>query len=386
MPRSRTGNIYLKLNCGCTATGQKINKAKPKCPTCGKIGTWYARVTFVVDGHRKSIKRACDTISQAQDVRKELLHQIDTGQVRERDVPQLTFKELAEHYRFNYAVPPTYNLDKTKKLSGLRDFRTTRARLNTLSEYFGEKLVRSLTYSDIQKYKTFRLGCQTQYKRPLSIASVHRELALLRRMLNVAKQQRWIVSNPFSDGDPLVRTSLEEKRQTILTEEQESKALELCTGRRGHLRPILITALDTGMRQSEIFKLEWRDVDLANGTILVRAYNTKTMTAKWLAMTDRLKQTLSELWEKSLQRPNDLVFGIISNCKRSFRWVLNRAGLNGVRFHDLRHTTGSRLAQSISIAEVGRVLGHSQISTTYRYVNADMESAKRAAEVLNKKR
>src|SRR5688572_9609195 len=123
MPRSRTGNIYLKLNCGCAPTGQKINKAKPKCPTCGKVGVWYARVTYVIDGQRKSIKRACDNVSQAQDVRKELLHQIDTGQIRDRDVPQLTFKELAEYYKFNYAVPPSYNLEKTKKLSGLRDYR-----------------------------------------------------------------------------------------------------------------------------------------------------------------------------------------------------------------------------------------------------------------------
>jgi integrase len=79
-----------------------------------------------------------------------------------------------------------------------------------------------------------------------------------------------------------------------------------------------------------------------------------------------------------------LVFGILDNVKRSFTAARNQAGLNDLRFHDLRHTAATRLVGAhIPLSEVGRVLGHSQANTTYRYVNANVETAKRAAAALD---
>jgi len=79
-----------------------------------------------------------------------------------------------------------------------------------------------------------------------------------------------------------------------------------------------------------------------------------------------------------------LIFGIIDNVKRSFTAARSKAGLNDVRFHDLRHTAATRLVGvHIPLSEVGRVLGHSQANTTYRYVNANVETAKRAAAALD---
>ena len=78
--------------------------------------------------------------------------------------------------------------------------------------------------------------------------------------------------------------------------------------------------------------------------------------------------------------PNGLVFGITDNVKRSFAGARSDAGLKDVRLHDLRHTAATRLVGAhIPLSEVGRVLGHTQANTTYRYVNANVETAKRAA-------
>ena len=78
------------------------------------------------------------------------------------------------------------------------------------------------------------------------------------------------------------------------------------------------------------------------------------------------------------------MFGIINNVKRSFTAARNKAGLKDVRFHDLRHTAATRLVGAhIPLSEVGRVLGHTQANTTYRYVNANVETAKRAAAALD---
>jgi integrase len=58
--------------------------------------------------------------------------------------------------------------------------------------------------------------------------------------------------------------------------------------------------------------------------------------------------------------------------------------LHDLRFHDLRHTAATRLAGAhIPLSELGGVLGHSQANTTYRYVNANVETAKRAAAALD---
>jgi integrase len=79
-----------------------------------------------------------------------------------------------------------------------------------------------------------------------------------------------------------------------------------------------------------------------------------------------------------------LVFGIVSNIKKSFNAARLDAGLPHVHFHDLRHTTGTRLTKAgMSTALVGEILGHSDPKTTYRYINRDTETLSRAAEILN---
>ena len=78
------------------------------------------------------------------------------------------------------------------------------------------------------------------------------------------------------------------------------------------------------------------------------------------------------------------MFGILDNVKRSFTAARTKAGLNDVRFHDLRHTAATRLVGAhIPLSEVGRVLGHTQANTNFRYVNANVETTKRAAAALD---
>ena len=101
-------------------------------------------------------------------------------------------------------------------------------------------------------------------------------------------------------------------------------------------------------------------------------------------MTTRLYLELEGLWDKSEKNPDALVFGVTNNVKNSFTAARNAAGLSDVRFHDLRHTAATRLVGlHMPLAEVGRVLGHTQPSTTYRYVNANAETARRAAAALD---
>lgn len=182
----------------------------------------------------------------------------------------------------------------------------------------------------------------------------------------------------------MINSSDEKQRERILTREEEARMLAACEGRRSHLRPMIICALDTGMRRGEIFKLKWADVDFDNRIITIRAFNTKTMREREVAMTERLTLELIAVYNLSTKDSDAICFGITDDVKKSFNSVRKAAGLPDVRFHDLRHTHATRLVGAhIPLSEVGRVLGHTQANTTFRYVNANVETARRAAAALD---
>jgi integrase len=198
-------------------------------------------------------------------------------------------------------------------------------------------------------------------------------------MLSVAEREGWIKKNPFRSGEPLIRPGDERPRERILTREEEGRLLAACTGRRSHLQPIVIAALDSGLRRGELLGLRWEDVDLSRRTIHITARNSKTSRERTVAMTTRLAALV-----ESLPVTGDRVFGIADNVKRSFKSVCRIADVDGIRFHDLRHTFASRLVRAgVPIAEVARALGHTTLTTTYRYVNADRETAERTARALD---
>lgn len=80
------------------------------------------------------------------------------------------------------------------------------------------------------------------------------------------------------------------------------------------------------------------------------------------------------LWHSN----GELVFGIKTSVKNAFNKVKTKAGLADLRFHDVRHTNATRLVGgSMPLSEVGRMLGHTQPSTSYRYVNVNADTARR---------
>jgi len=259
------------------------------------------------------------------------------------------------------------------------------AAVKALKDHFGMRQLRGITHSDIREFRAERLASKTKAKKQRSVAAVNRELEKLRRLLNIAEREGWILRNPMRSGDPLISVADERKRERILTRQEELRLLAACENRyQKHLRPILICALDTGMRRGEIFGLKWSDVDLEERVLTIRAFNTKTMKERQVSLTTRLALELEKLWYASPKVRDRLVFGFTNNVKKSFTSVRVKAGLPDIRFHDLRHTAATRLvAAHLPLPEVGRVLGHTQANTTYRYVNVNIETTRRAAALLD---
>jgi integrase len=259
-----------------------------------------------------------------------------------------------------------------------------RGYVKVLRGHFNRQKLRSTTYEDLLSFRLERLKTSTHQSEQRSISTVNREMAYLRRMLNIADRNGWINKNPFKCGDSLINVADERKRERILTKDEELRLLAQCVGKRKHLKPLIIVGLDTGCRLGELLKLRFKDIDFEGGLITILAFNTKTMRERQVSTTIRLKQELEKLHAAN-SNPESLVFGIKCEVREGFKNACTDAKIEGATFYALRHTAATRLVSlHIPLAEVGKVLGHTTPNTTYRYyLNPNVETIRRAASALD---
>jgi integrase len=150
------------------------------------------------------------------------------------------------------------------------------------------------------------------------------------------------------------------------------------------LKPMVELSLQTGLRQNEVYSLEWRDVDFEKRRLTVRGDVAKSGSTRYVPLNDeavRILTTWRDQGERTgLTAPTGLVFpsprggGKIDNMKRSWAQALKAAKIEGFRWHDLRATAASRLVNSgANLLAVMRVLGHRSLETTKRYLRSDEE-------------
>lgn len=370
-------------------------------------GKWQVRVTYTESsGKRRVFKRKAETITDAKRLKKLFLAELENTGENALDGDRITFGKLAAIYKERKIFPAQYV--NGRKIAGLRSHKTLLGKLNQLVSHFCQKRIKSFTVSDIEAYKAARIStpvvkeinikkisinkegkkltstekvCRSSQR---AISSVNRELELLRAMFSFAAREGWIARSPFDSSYSLISKADETKRNKILNFDEEKRLIKaLTTPRRKHLLPLVLTAIDTAMRRGELFKLQWKDIDLVNGLIFIQATNTKTQTERVVGCTPRMIQALSQLYEVSPDKQNGLVFGITNTIKNGWRSACRDAGIIGLHFHDLRHTAITRMvAEGLPFAEVMKTSGHSQITTFQRYVNPTAETARRNAERL----
>lgn len=348
-----------------------------------KAGRWYARFTYTDNGgKRHNVKRRVKSKSHGNEVLKQLIREFDKGGAEQVEAGRVDFNQLCDFYEKHYLMDAKYV--NNRKVAGLRSASSVRGYVKGFREHFGRQRLKDITYEHIRTFRNHRLCSSTHQSKQRSLATVNRELAYLRRLFNIAERNGWVGKNPFKKGDALIHSSDEVKRERILTPAEEQDLLRHCTGRRTHLRPLVVAAIDTGCRQGELFKLRWSDVNFDTGVITIRAFNTKTMRERSVSLTNRLRSELVTLVRRNTL-PNDLVFGIKVEVRGAFRRTCNEAGLVGLRFHDLRHTHATRLDElGFSLAKIGAQLGHTVVQTTLRYVNRDSAAVQQVAAALDR--
>lgn len=262
-----------------------------------------------------------------------------------------TFAELAREYVRIYA-------EKQKC------FRDKKYLIRQVVKKFGPIPLRNFKSMMLEKYQTEILH---DGKKP---ATANRLMATLAHMFTKAVEWEMVEDEVLKRIRKVKALPENNRRLRFLSKEECAALIESCDV---HLKPIVITALNTGMRKGEILGLKWENVALKNGIIMLGQDQTKNSERKEIPINDTLRAALSGLsrrldvsWvfydPKTGNRHGDI--------KHSFGRACRRAEIQDFRFHDLRHTFASHLVMAgVDLFTVKELLGHKTLAMTLRYAH-----------------
>lgn len=245
---------------------------------------------------------------------------------------------------------------------------------------------------------------------PYKPATVRRVHGIIRRALTQGVRWGWLGHNPALDASP-PRVPLQELKPP--TPDEVVRLFRLAQETDPELAMFIVLAASSGARRGELVALRWRDLDLDQGTLSIERgvvlvdgklieQGTKTHQSRRLTMDAGTVATLKEhrAWAESNARAagttvtgdsfvfSQTVDGSIpwrpDATTRDFRVLCRKAGVTGVRLHDLRHYVATRLlASGIDVRTVAGRLGHRNPATTLNvYSHFVPEADQEAAEAL----
>ena len=253
-------------------------------------------------------------------------------------------------------------LNKEYKGSRLND---ERVKLNFWIEALGDKPIIDITSTDINE-------ALSTLPAHLKNATINRYVAAISVVFSYACREYGLHINPVRKIPSLPENN---ERTRFLSEAERTSLFKAC--RASHwdkLYLIVLLAITTGARKGELTKLRWNDIDFDRRTAYVAT--TKNGQPKVLPLTDSVIREL-QIFNKN---DSSLIFASRIKCEvaycftKPWKKALEDAEIKDFRFHDLRHSCASYLAQSgASLLEIADVLGHKQISVTKRYAHLCIE-------------
>jgi integrase len=249
-----------------------------------------------------------------------------------------------------------------------RSWKHDRFRVRVLIEAFRGKTLGEISPLAIDRFKNSRQHTFTKRKNQRSPASVNRELELLSRIFSLAVRLGLADSNPCSR---VSKFKLQNQRHRYLMPYEEPALLAQCTGLRKHLATMLPFAIGTGARKSEQLGLKVRQCDFFRDLIVFD--KTKSGRSRIVEMNSEVREIALTLCKG--KRPDDYVWinpttrGPYTDIKHSFVGACTDAKIEGLVWHDLRATYGTRLGEAgFNAYDIAKLMGHANISTSQRYV------------------
>ena len=277
-----------------------------------------------------------------------------------RKKQKIMFKDFSLKYLSQYSIP--------NKKSSSRDAQS----IKLLSEQFGSKFLYEITPEQIEIYKRERL-------KNVQEPTINRELACLKHIFTKAIEWNYVSENPVKK----VKLFNEKNRRRLrYLEWNEIKSLvDACDQK---IKPIVVTALHTGMRQGEIIKLKWSDINFNRRFIMID--RTKNNEKRDIPMSAYLTDMLLELKQKSqsayiFANSSGKSLSRFGSIRKQFNDAVTKAEIENFHFHDLRHTFASHLVMGgFDLLTVKELLGHKSLEMTLRYAHLSSDHKRLAVE------
>jgi integrase len=292
-----------------------------------------------------------------------------------KKVPNTTFHELCKQYWDTRG--------KHFRMNGLD------CMVEIWKDGLGNVAIKELTTAKVEKFLNDRMRSADRplekdtegepiKRRKFGAASRNRHLTMLKAMFNWGVQEGLTLSNP-TDG---IKRMRETGARTRFLDSSEVNCLLARAS--DDIRPIVITAIHTGMRRGEILKLRWPDVDLQNRVLTVQ--ESKSGKNRTIPIDDTPHETLKALpsrFKKGYVFPHSSGEPM-GDLQHKFQRLAKKAGTGDTRFHDLRHTFASHLViNGVDLKTVQELLGHSTIIMTMRYSHLAKSHRNQAIRTLD---
>ena len=324
-----------------------------------KNGKWYCR--FQVKGVRHHY--LCSTAKTKQEALNEESILRSTEIKKQMGILPIDTDVKLETLYKNYL---TYS--KVNKKTYDRDLQ----RIKIIKKIWKNKTYsKDITRLDIERLKKNLIDMGR------SKSTVNKYLQIISKMYNLAIEYNLAEKNPVKSE---YKFSINNQQIRYLTPDEEFR---LYKNANILWRGILLIALNSGLRLSNIRLLQWHNVNMEYRIFDI----TINKTNKHIKLY--INDVLYNYFKDRIGKPNDYVFTIngkpltMNQFQSQWRMLKKRSNIIDLRFHDLRHTVGTRLAKNgVPVNVIKEVMAHTNISTTMRYVHYASEQLQNALHTL----
>ncbi|MEQ1557825.1 MAG: site-specific integrase [Methyloglobulus sp.] len=280
-----------------------------------------------------------------------------------------------ERKAYTFVEAATKYLNEVKKKSLDRDAVTLKAAV----PFIGDLPLEHIHMGTLGKFIAARK------KSGLTNSTINRDLAIISRVLVLAARLwRDENNNSWLVEAPLIQLLKDDKRKPYpINEEEEGRLLNELPE---HLREMVLFALHTGLRETELTGLKWSEENRKLGIFILKGHRTKNSEDRILP----LNSTAKAIIENQRGKHDEYVFTykgepVLRINGHSWRKARTRANITQCRVHDLRHTFGRRLrAAGVSFENRQDLLGHKSSRITDHYCKADIDELKEAVEKISR--
>ena len=306
--------------------------------------TWWVR--FRHDGQH--VRRSAKTTKKAE---------AQAFLVRLMDEYRSTGGKAVQRYMLTEAIEAFFE-GSSLKASTLETYR-----------FYSRSCIRLLGHLHLDEFDRKVLGAFIATRKRTGVAdpTVRRDLAFLGSVFTAAIRRGWVDTSPVTALD---KRALKESRPRIrfISRDEFTRLHDTASA---SLKPILVLAVETGMRKEELLSLRLPQIDLRRREVHLEI--TKTSSPRRVPLSVTAADTIRDLLERRDRPTSPFLFckgdgSRIGDPKKGFNAACARAGLTDFRYHDLRHTFASWWVQEGGdLYRLSRILGHATLQMTTRY-------------------